>query len=66
MASTSNPATDPETYPTTAEVGLFVPLLLSDHTPGRKPSGKWQNQGVHTALGKMGRGGDKSPFTPSI
>ena len=55
MALISNPSTDPETYPTTAEVRAFTPLLLSGHTPGRKPSGKWQqNYGVRTALGKMG------------
>jgi len=29
MGSTSNPSTGPETYPTTAEVGAFIPWLLS-------------------------------------
>jgi hypothetical protein len=27
------PPTDPQTHPTTAEIGLFGPLLLSGHTP---------------------------------
>ena len=33
MALISNPATDLETYPTIAEVGAFVPLLLGGHAP---------------------------------
>ena len=31
MGWANNPATDPETYPTTAEVRAFTPLLFLDH-----------------------------------
>ena len=32
MALTSNPSTDHEIYPTTAEVGLFAPRLAIDNS----------------------------------
>jgi hypothetical protein len=36
MASTSNPSADPQTYPTTAEVGSFEPLLRSPKNEKRE------------------------------
>jgi hypothetical protein len=47
MASTSNPSSDLETYPTTAEVGLFAPPLLSSRYPSIQMIKKSNNQIIH-------------------
>ena len=63
MASTSNLSTDPQTYPTTAEPGLFGHLLFLYRSPALSGLQFTEENSDETPC-KMGRGGDIIPLYP--